>query len=125
MNTQLPRRLSLVAVSLAAVLVLGACAYRIPIQQGNYVDPDAVAKIKPGMTRTQVRYLLGTPMIPGAFDKDRWDYDYYLRLRRGFKPIRSHATVYFSNDKVERVESDAVRKAEVPISSRPASAPGS
>ncbi len=71
---------SLGAFVLAATL-LGGCAYKMPIRQGNYLDPAIVAQVKPGMTRSQVRYLLGTPMVPGAFDTSRWDYDYYYKHR--------------------------------------------
>ena len=49
----------------------------------------ALAQVKPGMTRAQVRYLLGTPQVPGAFDKDRWDYDYYLKISHTSKPRRA------------------------------------
>ena len=57
------------------IAVVGAgCVYRINIQQGNYLDPKAVEQLSVGMTRSQVRYLLGTPMVPNAFDTDRWDY---------------------------------------------------
>ena len=67
---------------LGARLLTTACVYRMPIQQGNYLDPAVIAQVKPGMTHSQVRYLLGTPMVPGAFDNARWDYDYYLKTRR-------------------------------------------
>ena len=64
----------------------------MPIQQGNYLDPAAIAQVKAGMTHSQVRYLLGTPMVPGGFDNSRWDYDYYLKTRRlqspGARPRR-------------------------------------
>ena len=67
-----------------AVLALAACAppaiikpYRIDIQQGNYVSQDMVAQLRPGMTKEQVRYLLGTPLITDIFHADRWDYVYY------------------------------------------------
>lgn len=126
MRLDSPSRFPLVAALLCvAALAVAGCAYHMPIQQGNYIDPDTLAKVKAGMTRTQVRYLLGTPMVPGAFDDDRWDYDYYLRLRRGQKPRRQHATVYFSDDRVARIESHDVQQQPVPVSSRPVSAPAS
>ena len=66
--------------------LLGGCVYRMNIQQGNYLEGKTVDQLEVGMTRTQVRYLLGTPMVPDAFDKDRWDYLYYFqsgkRLRK-------------------------------------------
>jgi outer membrane protein assembly factor BamE len=76
----------------AAVLfafALGACqkvpmlpglsAHRIDIQQGNVVTQEMVAKLKPGMTRQQVRFVLGTPPIVDPFHPQRWDYVYYYR----------------------------------------------
>src|SRR5690242_7723903 len=106
----LPRqgRVRLTAALLASVVAAlsTACVYRLPIRQGNYLDPAAIAQVKPGMTHSQVRYLLGTPMVPESFDNGRWDYDYYLNehLVRS-KPQRGHVTVYFANDLVSRVES--------------------
>jgi outer membrane protein assembly factor BamE len=91
---------------LLLALLLGACVYRMPIQQGNYLDPAVIAQVKPGMTRSQVRYLLGTPMVPGAFDNSRWDYDYYYKNRRLQTPRRGHVIIYFENDVVARVVSD-------------------
>src|SRR5260370_3364290 len=67
-------------------MALGAlasgCVYRINIQQGNYLDQAAVEQVKAGMTRSQVRYLLGTPMVADSFNKERWDYIYYLKKGR-------------------------------------------
>ena len=61
------------------------------IQQGNYLEPRAVEKLEIGMTRSQVRYLLGTPMVPDTFDTDRWDYIYYLKKGRVRKPGATQA----------------------------------
>jgi len=103
-----------------ALWALGAtaCVYQMPIQQGNYPDAAALAQVRPGMTRAQVRYLLGTPQVPGAFDNARWDYDYYLKVGSGSKPRRARATVYFRNDLVERIDSDV--KPAPPDSAAPA-----
>ena len=78
----------------------------MPIQQGNYLDPAAIAQVKAGMTHSQVRYLLGTPMVPGAFDNSRWDYDYYLKTQAPQDPARGHVAIYFENNLVARVDSD-------------------
>ena len=59
------------------------------------------------MTRSQVRYLLGTPMVPDLFDKDRWDYLYYFDKAHQ-KPISRHLIVYFKEDKVSSYERDNV-----------------
>ena len=91
---------------LALLCALDACVYRMPIQQGNYLDPAVIAQVKPGMTHSQVRYLLGTPMVPGAFDSGRWDYDYYLKNRRLQGPGRGHVSIFFTNNLVASVDSD-------------------
>jgi outer membrane protein assembly factor BamE len=104
-------RMRLPATALAAVLLaamLGGCVYRTDIQQGNYLDGKTVDQLQPGMTRTQVRYLLGTPMVPDLFDKDRWDYLYYFVRGRLRKPAQRHVVVYFKDDKVTHFERDNV-----------------
>ncbi len=102
---------------------LGGCLYRMPIQQGNYLDPAVIAQVKPGMTHSQVRYLLGTPMVPGAFDNTRWDYDYYLKTQRLKRPGRAHVSIYFVNNLVARVDSNVTSAPFAPISVRGAQAP--
>ena len=68
------RRSTLAALAtLLAALALGGCVYRMDVQQGNYLEGKTVDQLQVGMTRTQVRYLLGTPLVPDVFDKDRWD----------------------------------------------------
>jgi outer membrane protein assembly factor BamE len=80
--------------------------YRINIQQGNYLEEDEVEQITPGMTRSQVRFLLGTPMVADLFNPERWDYVYYLKLGRSREVFRRHFVVYFEGDEVVRVEKD-------------------
>jgi outer membrane protein assembly factor BamE len=93
----------LVALGLLAMLVCG-CVYRQDIQQGNYLEGKTVDQLAVGMTRTQVRYLLGTPMVPDLFDKDRWDYLYYFQRGRLRRPDQRHVIVYFKDDKVTSFE---------------------
>ena len=80
------------------------CVYRINIQQGNFLDQAAVEQVKAGMTRSQVRYLLGTPMVADPFVKERWDYIYYLKKGRTRHVDSRRVTVYFDGDKVARLE---------------------
>lgn len=86
---------------------LGGCIYRMPIQQGNFLDPGQVEQLQDGMTRSQVAFLLGTPMVPTAFDTDRWDYYYYTSDSRLKKPTTRRLAVYFKDDVVARVEREA------------------
>ena len=89
---------------LVSTIALPGCVYRMAIQQGNFLEERAVTQLQVGMTRSQVRYLLGTPMVPDAFDRDRWDYLYYLKKGRVRKPDQRHLIVYFQDDKVEKFD---------------------
>lgn len=91
-------------LGLMAAIVGGGCVYRINVQQGNYLDPKAVEQLSVGMTRSQVRYLMGTPMVPNSFDNDRWDYLFYYKHGRTRKAEESQISVYFEDDKVARIE---------------------
>jgi outer membrane protein assembly factor BamE len=95
-------RTGLIAVGLA--LAAAGCVYRINIQQGNFLDQAAVDTVKTGMTRSQVRYLLGTPMVADSFNKERWDYIYYLKKGRTHHVDSRRVTVYFDGDKVARLD---------------------
>jgi outer membrane protein assembly factor BamE len=81
-----------------------ACVYRINIQQGNFLDQVAVDQVRAGMTRSQVRYLLGTPMVADSFNRDRWDYIYYLRKGRTRHVDSRRVTVYFDGEKVAKLD---------------------
>lgn len=100
----------------AAVVVLAAgCSfttltdrlnpYRVDVRQGNYVDQEMVARLKKGMSREQVRFALGTPLVTDVFHADRWDYVYRLRPGRG-EPQQRVLSVYFDGDKLDRVAGD-------------------
>ena len=103
------KRLALPTISLvfAAVLASG-CVYKMNIQQGNYLVPDSVSQLKEGMTRSQVRFLLGTPMVPVAFDDSRWDYYYYFNSKKLKAPLKRRLTVFFEDEKVARYENQGV-----------------
>src|SRR5260370_14639018 len=87
---------------------LSGCVYRMNIQQGNFLEGKTVDQLQVGMTRSQVRYLLGTPLVPDLFDKDRWDYLYYFQRGRLRRPVQRHVIVYFKEDKVAGFERDNV-----------------
>jgi outer membrane protein assembly factor BamE len=93
-----------VLVGTALVALASGCVYRINIQQGNFLDQAAVDQVKPGMTRSQIRYLLGTPMVADSFNKERWDYIYYLKKGRSRHVDSRRVTVYFDGDKVAKLD---------------------
>lgn len=91
------------AALLLALLATG-CVYRMDIQQGNLLDVEQVDQVEVGMTRSQVRFLLGTPMVIDSFNADRWDYVYSLRRGHSRQVTRRHLVVWFDGDTVTRVE---------------------
>jgi outer membrane protein assembly factor BamE len=106
----------LVVLPLALLPALGGCVYRLTIQQGNFLRKQDIEQLKVGMTESQVRYLLGTPMVPTTFDNDRWDYLYYIKRGHFHKAKRYLLTVYFRGDKVARIDNHGY----APINSEPA-----
>lgn len=75
--------------------------YRFDIQQGNFITQEDVAKLKIGMNKEQVRFILGTPLLNDAFHADRWDYVYRL-LKADGQTSQSRYTVIFQNGAVSR-----------------------
>ena len=95
----------LAAGALAAALMLSGCVHRIPVPQGNFLKKDDVDKIAVGMTRVQVRAVLGTPMIADPFENDRWDYVFYIKQGERYTYKQQHVTVHFdSSEKVDRID---------------------
>jgi outer membrane protein assembly factor BamE len=81
--------------------------YRVEIVQGNFVSKEQVAALQPGMTRQQVRDVLGTPLVTSIFHEERWDYVFTLR-RQGVEPQQRRLTLYFQGDALQRHEGDAM-----------------
>jgi outer membrane protein assembly factor BamE len=85
--------------------VPGLTPYKVDIQQGNLVTQDMIDKLKPGMSKSQVRFALGTPLIADAFHADRWDYVYVLQ-QKGRVTEHRRISVVFSDDKLLRIDGD-------------------
>ena len=81
--------------------------YRIDVQQGNVLDQDMLNKLRPGMDRDQVRFIMGTPGVEDPFHKDRWDY-IYTNAKGGSDRERRHIVVYFKDDKLAYLEGSVV-----------------
>ncbi len=97
------RALILIAVLLT---VVSGCVFRASISQGNLIEQDDIDQIEVGMTRSQIRFLLGTPMIDDPFHKDRWDYIYYLKLGRRDAVAKRWVSVMFADDTVSEIRRD-------------------
>ncbi len=91
--------------------------YKIDIQQGVVVTQEMADQLKPGMTRDQVRFVLGTPILTDAFHADRWDYPFRFQPGRGPVELR-HFTVFFDKDQLARFESDKLPTEEEFAASR-------
>ena len=77
--------------------------YRINVEQGNVVNAEMIEKLRPGLNKRQVRYIMGTPLIEDSFHDDRWDYRYLLR--NGTETIaETRLTLWFDGDELARVE---------------------
>jgi len=85
--------------------------YRIEVVQGNVVTQEQVALVRPGMTRAQVRDVLGSPLIADPFHADRWDYVFTLR-RQGAPQQSRSVVVLFENDVLKSVEANGELPAE-------------
>lgn len=92
-----------ILICLLPLLLLAGCAHKIDIQQGNVIALETLDKVKVGMDRDQVRYILGTPLLTDPFHRDRWDY-YYSMQKGGEVPLRYGATLHFSDNRLERIE---------------------
>ena len=101
----------------ASVLMAGCSslefpgAYRIAVHQGNIISQDEIDKLAVGMTRRQVQYVLGTPLVKDTFNQDRWDYYYSVRDSEG-KTTRKHISVFFVNDGLQKITGDYTLAAE-------------
>ena len=79
--------------------------YKIDVIQGNFVSKEQVGLLKVGMPRSDVKELLGTPLVASLFHADRWDYVFTLK-RQGAEPQAYRYTVYFKGDELARFEGD-------------------
>ncbi|MEH6571282.1 MAG: outer membrane protein assembly factor BamE [Halioglobus sp.] len=94
---------------LLILITLGGCGavgfpgvYKINIEQGNIITQEMVDQLKPGMSRRQVRFILGTPLIEDSFNQDRWDYTYITR--NGLTIIsEERLIVHFDGDSLAKI----------------------
>lgn len=118
----LQSRTWLLALAVGATLALGACSsisersrnaltaitpYKVEVVQGNFVSKEQVEALKPGMSRQQVREILGTSLLSDVFHSNRWDYVFTIR-RQGVEPQERHLTVYFNGELMDRFEGDTM-----------------
>ena len=88
--------------------IAGTTPYKMEIQQGNFVTQDMISRLKLGMTRDQVKFVMGTPLVTDMFHSDRWDY-VYARQPQGGGPVEQRRfALFFEDSKLKRVEGDVI-----------------
>lgn len=105
---------SLVIYSLSLmILVLSGCSkdkipgvYRIDIQQGNDVTQEMIAKLEPGMSKSQVNFVMGTPLLIDTFHPNRWDYIYSFQPGNGDRQQRRITLFFDDEEKLDYIEGD-------------------
>jgi outer membrane protein assembly factor BamE (lipoprotein component of BamABCDE complex) len=106
------------ALALALSLIaLSGCSiiYKLPTRQGNVIEQKDLDKLKVGMTREQVKFVMGTPIASTPFRSDRWDYVGYYKSPRGDVTTRS-VTLYFDKDTLARMEGISAEKGDINLS---------
>ena len=107
-----------------SLVILSACSrsfdggyttpllYRINIQQGNVIEQKMLDKLKPGMDKKQVKFIMGTPVLIDPFHNERWEYIYSFQKGAGVREQR-HITLYFEDDKLDHISGD-IEVSDVP-----------
>ena len=93
-------------IILSIIVLFSGCVYQANISQGNLIEADDVDQIEIGMTKNQIRFLLGTPMIDDPFNEDRWDYVYYLKVGRDSAIFKKWVSLTFENNQVTEINKD-------------------
>ncbi len=94
----------ILGIVLGMIVSASGCVYRANISQGNIVEEEDLDQVEVGMTRNQVRFLLGTPMIADPFHQDRWDYVYYVKIGRNDASAKRWVTILFDGEMVEDIQ---------------------
>ena len=98
--------MTLIVLTATAILTSPACVYRANISQGNLLEQADIEQVAIGMTPSQVRFLLGTPMIDDPFRRDRWDYVYYLKIGRKDASFKRWISIEFEDGVVSAIRQD-------------------
>ncbi|GGU58186.1 outer membrane protein assembly factor BamE [Pseudomonas laurentiana] len=103
-------KLLLTSLTFVGLLALAGCSfpgvYKIDIQQGNVVTQDMIDQLRPGMTRRQVRFIMGNPLIQDTFHPNRWDYLYSLQPGGGQRQQERMSVFFNENDQLANLSGD-------------------
>jgi outer membrane protein assembly factor BamE len=113
-------RLARLLPGVLAAALTGCLTVYVPnVQQGNALNQEMLDKVKPGMTKAQVRFALGTPLLSDTFHPERWDYYYSFRKGSSTEVERRLITVIFDQDVLARIEGDVVTAAPPAVAPSP------
>ena len=87
---------------------ISAFVYRMDIQQGNLLKLETLDRVEVGMTKSQIKYLLGGPLVGTPFEENRWDYIYYYQPGNEGAAQRYWMIVYFEGNRVIKIEKDVL-----------------
>lgn len=111
--TFIMQRILAIGVLLFGSFLSAGCVYQASLSQGNLLDQEDIDQVEVGMTRGQVRFLLGTPMIDDPFHENRWDYVYFLRIGREKASYKRWISVYFDGENVTEIVKDQELRADL------------
>ena len=106
----------MLATTVCASLILAGCSFKRPrlprvhkltVQQGNVINQDMVEKLRPGMTRSQVAFIMGEPVVRNSFNNDRWDYVYTIELPGVYSTTQT-VTLFFVDEQLAYFTGDLV-----------------
>lgn len=92
--------------------------HKFDIQQGNVITQEMIDQLKPGMTKSQVRFIMGTPLVADTFNEDRWDYYYSLVPAEG-EEVRERVAILFQDEKLVGFHGDFIPSAIAPPPAAP------
>ena len=87
-------------------LSFSACVFQPSVQQGNFIEQEKVEQVEIGMTKNQIRFLMGTPMIDDPFNENRWDYVYFLKIGRNQAISKTWVSIIFDENTVSQITKD-------------------
>lgn len=95
----------LINIGICVALAVSGCSiHRVDVQQGNVLEKEELDKLKKGMSKKQVMFLLGTPLLQDAFQTNRWDYIYTYKKGQETELDRKRLTLHFKNDTLQKIE---------------------
>lgn len=100
------RKTTLLFLTFFCLALASGCVYRANISQGNLIKQEDLDQVTIAMTKSQVRYLLGTPMIDDPFKRNRWDYVYYVTIGRDPAVQKRWVSILFEDEKVSEIRLD-------------------